>query len=56
MLEARLAEFHHTTNCVTFSSAFWGLALAMRCLALPGRSEVARVRLRRGGHGRGIRH
>jgi dTDP-4-amino-4,6-dideoxygalactose transaminase len=40
LLEARLAEFHHTTRCVTFSSAFWGLALAMRCLALPGRSEV----------------
>ena len=40
LLEGRLAEFHHTTRCVTFSSAFWGLALAMRCLALPGRSEV----------------
>jgi dTDP-4-amino-4,6-dideoxygalactose transaminase len=40
LLEARLAEFHHTTRCVTFSSAFWGLALAMRCLGLPGRSEV----------------
>jgi dTDP-4-amino-4,6-dideoxygalactose transaminase len=40
LLEARLAEFHHTSSCVTFSSAFWGLALAIRCLALPGRSEV----------------
>jgi dTDP-4-amino-4,6-dideoxygalactose transaminase len=39
-LESRLAEFHHTSRCVTFSSAFWGLAIAMRCLALPGRSEA----------------
>lgn len=40
LLEARLAEFHRTTRCVTFSSAFWGLAVAMRCLALPGKTEV----------------
>lgn len=40
LLETRLAEFHHTTRCVTFSSAFWGLAVAMRCLALPGKTEA----------------
>jgi dTDP-4-amino-4,6-dideoxygalactose transaminase len=40
LLERRLAEFHQTDHCVTFSSAFWGLALAMRCLALPGKSEA----------------
>jgi dTDP-4-amino-4,6-dideoxygalactose transaminase len=39
-LESRLAEFHHTSRCVTFSSAFWGLAIAMRCLAVPGKREV----------------
>jgi dTDP-4-amino-4,6-dideoxygalactose transaminase len=40
LLEARLADFHHAARSVTFSSAFWGLALAMRCLALSGRTEV----------------
>ena len=40
VLEHRLASFHHVERCVTFSAAFWGLSLAMRCLALPTRSEV----------------
>ncbi len=40
LLENRLAEFHQTQRCVTFSTAFWGLSLAMRCLALPGRREI----------------
>lgn len=40
LLEARLAKWHGTTRCVTFSSAFWGISLAIRQLALPGRSEV----------------
>ena len=39
-LERRLAEFHQVDRCVTFSCAFWGLSLAMRCLAIPGKSEV----------------
>ncbi len=39
-LEKRLADFHRTTYCITFSSAFWGLALAIKYLALPGKSEV----------------
>lgn len=40
LLEKRLAEFHTADHCVTFVSAFWGLAVAMRCLALPDRCEV----------------
>ncbi len=40
MLEARLAEWHGTARCVTFSSAFWGISLAIRELALPRRREV----------------
>ena len=40
MLEARLAEWHGAARCVTFASAFWGLSLAIRRLALPGRREV----------------
>lgn len=40
LLEERLAEWHQTARCVTFASAFWGLSLAIRDLALPGRSEV----------------
>ncbi len=39
-LEARLAEWHQVKRCVTFMSAFWGLSLAIRHLALPGRTEV----------------
>jgi len=39
-LEQRLAEFHQTSHCVTFCSGFWALVLAIRCLALPGRSEL----------------
>ena len=40
MLEARLAQWHGTTWCVTFASAFWAISLAIRQLALPGRHEV----------------
>lgn len=40
LLESRLAEFHGTEHCLVFSSGFWAIALAMRCLALEGRDEV----------------
>ena len=40
LLEERLAEWHGTKRCLTFASAFWGLSLAIRHLAIPGRSEV----------------
>lgn len=40
LLERRLAEFHQTRYCITFCSGFWALVLAIRCLALPGRSEL----------------
>ncbi|MGH2908996.1 MAG: DegT/DnrJ/EryC1/StrS family aminotransferase [Solirubrobacteraceae bacterium] len=39
-LEARLRTFHECEHVVTFSCGFWALALAVRCLALPGRTEV----------------
>jgi len=40
LLENRLAEFHQTRFCVTFSSGFWALAMAIRSLALKGRTEI----------------
>lgn len=40
LLEKRLAEFHEVDHCLVFSSGFWAIALAMRCLALEGRDEV----------------
>lgn len=40
LLEKRLAELHQTDFCVTFSSGFWALALAIRTLALNERSEI----------------
>jgi dTDP-4-amino-4,6-dideoxygalactose transaminase len=40
LLEKRLAEFHQTKFCVTFSSGFWALALAIRTLAIKGRNEI----------------
>jgi len=40
MLEDRLAAWHQTERCLTFANAFWGLSLAIRLLAIPGRSEV----------------
>ena len=39
-LERRLRAFHETREAVVFSCGFWALVLAMRCLAVPGRSEV----------------
>lgn len=40
ILEQRLAAFHEVRHCVTFANGFWALALAMRTMALPGRTEV----------------
>jgi len=40
LLEKRLAEFHQTEYCVTFSSGFWALALAIHTLALKGKTEI----------------
>jgi dTDP-4-amino-4,6-dideoxygalactose transaminase len=39
LLEQRLAAFHGSSFCVTFSSGFWALA-SIRALAIKGRSEV----------------
>ena len=39
-LERRLAEFHGTRHCIATANGFWALAMAIRCLALPGRREV----------------
>jgi len=40
LLEQRLAEFHHTQHCVSLCSGFWALVLAIKAVALPGRTEV----------------
>jgi dTDP-4-amino-4,6-dideoxygalactose transaminase len=40
LLERRLAEFHRTERCIAFANGFWSLVLSIKCLALPGRSEV----------------
>ncbi|MDE2372054.1 MAG: aminotransferase class I/II-fold pyridoxal phosphate-dependent enzyme [Burkholderiales bacterium] len=39
-LESRLAAYHGTKHAVAMANGFWALALAIRALALPGRSEV----------------
>ena len=40
LLEERLAEFHGTAHCITFSSGFWALAVAITVLALEGKTEI----------------
>lgn len=40
LMERRLAEFHGVAHCVSFCGGFWGLVMAMKCLALPGKTEV----------------
>ena len=35
-----IRDRHRAERCVTFANAFWGLSLAIRYLAIPGRSEV----------------
>lgn len=39
-LEQRLAALHQTEFCVAFCSGFWALALAIKALAKPGKSEI----------------
>jgi dTDP-4-amino-4,6-dideoxygalactose transaminase len=39
-LEQRLAELHGVTFALVFSSGFWAIVLAMKCLGLSGRDEV----------------
>jgi dTDP-4-amino-4,6-dideoxygalactose transaminase len=38
--ERRAAQFHQVEHCVSFAGGFWGLVFAIKCLALPGRTEV----------------
>lgn len=38
--ERRLAQFHGAEHCVATAGGFWGLVLSMKCLALPGKTEV----------------
>lgn len=40
LLEKRLAEFHHARFCLTFTSGFWAIALALRALSLAGKTEI----------------
>ena len=39
-LEHEFAAFHRVQHCIAVSSGFWGLVLAIRALAIPGRREV----------------
>lgn len=39
-LERELARFHETKYCVALSNGFWTLALAMKYLAMPGKTEI----------------
>lgn len=39
-LEQRLAAFHQTKFCIAFCSGFWALALAIKALAIEGRTEI----------------
>ncbi len=39
-LERRLAGLHRVRHCITFASDFWGLVLAARALAAPGRRDL----------------
>ncbi|MGN6669555.1 MAG: aminotransferase class I/II-fold pyridoxal phosphate-dependent enzyme [Trinickia sp.] len=38
--ERRAAQFHEVDHCVSFAGGFWGLVFAIKCLALPGKTEV----------------
>jgi dTDP-4-amino-4,6-dideoxygalactose transaminase len=40
LLEERLAAFHDTEYCITFANGFWALVLAIKCLAIPGKTEI----------------
>ncbi len=40
LVEQRLATFHQSEYCITFSSGFWAIALAISALALKGKTEI----------------
>ena len=40
LLEERLAKFHEAEYCLTFSSGFWAIALAIQALALANKTEI----------------
>ena len=40
LLESRLAAFHQTRHCIALCNGFWALVLAIRALALPGRTDI----------------
>ena len=40
LLERRLADFHDASHCIALCNGFWALVIALRTLALPGRSDV----------------
>ncbi|HQT76556.1 MAG: hypothetical protein B7Z80_27130 [Rhodospirillales bacterium 20-64-7] len=39
-LERRFALFHDAADCIAMANGFWSLVLAIKALALPGRSEI----------------
>ena len=40
LLERRLASFHHVEHCISLCNGFWALVLAIRSLALPGKTDI----------------
>lgn len=40
LLERRLSEFHQVSHCITYANGFWALVATIKCLSLPGKSEV----------------
>src|SRR3974390_372647 len=40
ILEQRLADFHRAKHCIAFANGFWAIALAIKCLAIPGKTEI----------------
>ena len=39
-LEQRLAEFHQAKHCIALANGFWAIVLAIKCLAIPARTEI----------------
>lgn len=40
LLETWLAEFHQAAHCVAFANGFWAIALTIKALAIPDRTEI----------------
>lgn len=39
-LEKRLSELHQVKHCITVCNGLWALIMTLKCIAIPGRTEV----------------